>query len=268
MFLLMMNHLRDALKMWEIAISRLIAIGASGGGYNAVLAEIELIRTALGIAPYDRLTFLQGADYPLKTDKEICDYYANNKKVEFCRACKCTDVDDGYFHEKCRYILYYNKPNLLKKIWNKFERVFKIKFRDGYIHDGNEKYPVYWGSAQWSFTNECAEYVLKFHENHPVFNKWFLHAFPADELYFSTVVMNSPYRDKTLMGGPENVKKGLSNWRNLHYFEYLPGMVRVFSIDDKDELMGRRELYFRKVNTVLSGPLLDFLDDVNNSRIK
>ena len=233
------------------------------GGINAVRAELKLIKMALEKGDYNRLVFLQGADYPLKSNREIIDFFKTNSSVEFIRACCVTDEADTYFYDKCRYYLFYNNKNFIKKIFNKITRCFHIKLRDGYIRDGKEKYRVFWGSAQWALTGNCAKYILDFYENHLQFNKWFYHAFPADELYIQTVVMNSPYRDKTLYRGPESPKRGLSNWRNLHYFEYLPGKIRIFTDKDFEYLHTRSELYIRKVNSNDSSRLIEMFDKCN-----
>lgn len=120
---------------------------------------------------------------------------------------------------------------------------------------------VYWGSAQWALTYNCSKYIVDFYKNHPHFNKWFKSSFPSDELYFPTVVMNSPYRSNTTYHGPEPEKKGLCNWRNLHYFEY-PKYIRVFTKEDFQFLKKLKELYIRKVNTECSSGLLDLIDSL------
>lgn len=233
------------------------------GGWNAVIAEMKLLELTLNSGSYDRIVFLQGADYPLKTDSEIFNFFLKNKNTEFVRACCCTGVDHSYFHEKCRYILFYNKKSILYKIVNKITRLLRLKLRDGWIHEDDKKYQVYWGSAQWAITNKCAEYILDFYKNHTIFNKWFLRAFPSDELYVPTVVMNSKFTNSTTTGGPEPSKPGLTNWRNLHYFEYLPSFIKVFTERDFIDLSSKKELYLRKVNSYKSGRLLDMLDENN-----
>lgn len=40
-------------------------------GADVIKAEIELLRTAMQSQNYDRLVLLQGADYPLRSGKEI-----------------------------------------------------------------------------------------------------------------------------------------------------------------------------------------------------
>ena len=238
-------------------------IHCSWGGWNAVVAEMNLIEKALECNKYDRLVFLQGADYLLKADDEIVDFFKQNEQVEFVRACCCTSENDPYFWDKCRYYLFYNNKNLLKRIANKLVRLFRLKIRDGYIYESGKKYEVYWGSAQWAITSECATHVLDFYKKHNQFNRWFLHAFPADELYVPTVVMNSKFRELTTAHGPEKAIKGLTNWRNLHYFEYLPGSIKIFKSEDYLFLKSRKELYIRKVNSADSKDLLDLLDEDN-----
>lgn len=67
----------------------------------------------------------------------------------------------------------------------------------------------------------------------------------------------------TTTGGPEPPKPVLTNWRNLHYFEYLPGHIKVFTEKDFASLNNRQELYVRKVDSCKSGRLLDLLDENN-----
>ena len=238
-------------------------VHCSWGGWNAVVAEMKLLELALNSGSYDRIVFLQGADYPLKTDIEIYNFFLKYKNTEFVRACCCTGVNHPAFYNKCRYILFYNKKNIFYKIANKLTRLFKLKLRDGWIHEDDKKYMVYWGSAQWAITSKCAEYILFFYKNHTIFNKWFLRAFPSDELYVPTVVMNSKFINFTTTGGAEPPNPGLPHWRNLHYFEYLPGHIKVFTEKDFASLSNRQELYVRKVDSCESGRLLDLLDRNN-----
>ena len=232
------------------------------GGINAMEAEIALLRLALQTGPYDRLTFLQGADYPLKPDSALVQFYESHQGIEFCRACCATDAEDPYFQGMCRTILFFNHRTLPKKLWNRFALASRMKLRDGYVHSGGRKYPVYRGSAQWSITGDCARYIVGFHDANPEFNRWFRYAFPVDELYFSTVIHNSPFGERTLFGGAEPPKTELVNWRNLHWFEYQNGRIRVYTAEDAAYLQSRDALYVRKVNTAASGALLDLLDSL------
>lgn len=186
------------------------------GSWVAVSAEIAMIEAALAAGTYDRFVFLQGNDYPIKSNHFIQSFFDEHKAINFLRACRCTDSKNKYFYGRCRHYVFPNKRNILKKIADRITRKLDIKLRDGWIYDSGERYPVYWGSAQWAITQDFAQYVVNFYKNHNDFNSWFYNAFPADEMYFAMVIMNSKFADTTLVGGPEPEKPGLTNWRNLH----------------------------------------------------
>lgn len=229
------------------------------GGWNAVAATVALLEAAVSTADYTRIVFLQGLDYPIKPAGEIERFFAAHPDTEFLRACDVTASDDPYFKEMCRVVFFRNREDIFHKLLEKAMQHGHIYLRSGLIPLGEEKVHAYWGSAQWAITGACARYIVDFYQSHPEFNRWFQNAFPTDEMYFATVVMNSPFREKTTAGGPEPARPGLVNWRNLHYFEY-PGSIRVYTKEDLDLILGLKELYIRKVNTASSTPLLDELD--------
>lgn len=100
-------------------------------GGNAVEAEIALLEFAQKNKRYERFVFLQGADYPIKSNQYIQQFYEKNINVEYIRACNCTLSDDPYFYEKCRYYLYPNHRNLIKKVHDRVIRYFRICLKNG-----------------------------------------------------------------------------------------------------------------------------------------
>ena len=236
------------------------------GGWNAVTATVNLLRAALAAGGYDRIVFLQGADYPIKTAQEIQAFFASHRETEFIRACDVTASADPYFKEMCRVVFFRNHEDIVHKVLEKLMQHGRIYLRNGSVPlDSGGSVHAYWGSAQWAITGKCAEYIVNFYDTHPEFDRWFYHAFPTDEMYFATVVMNSPFREKTTTHGPEPAQKGLVNWRNLHYFEY-PGSIRVYGGQDYDFVHSLPELYIRKVNTEKSTELLNRLDALENEQ--
>lgn len=234
---------------------------AKWGGWNAVLAEIELMQCALNSHNnYDRFILLQGADYPIKTDDEIVDFFDRHVNIEFVRACNVSISSDPYFYGKCRYYLYPNAPKAIGVICERITKKFDIKLRDGYIYLMGRKVPVFYGCAQWAITRSCAEHIIRVYTNDHKFNRWFYHAACPDELYFHTIIMNSSFSEKTTKNGPEEEKRGLVNWRNLHYFEY-PQKVKWLDEEDFDTILSCDSLYIRKVSSSKSSRLLDMIDE-------
>lgn len=224
-----------------------------------------MLRFALSKQDYDRIIFLQGSDYPIKSPQHILSFFLENLRVEFIRGCSISRSNNRFLYDKCRYYMYPNKRNLYTRFVQKVTLKFDIKIRDGFIHENGNKYEVYWGSAQWAITGECARYIVQWYDNHKLFNKWFLHAYTADETYFVTVIMNSPFREKTSHCGPEPEARPLNNWRNLTYFDYDHDkhLCKIMKEEDYPEIVHLNELYVRKVNTVESKTLLELIDRNN-----
>ncbi len=235
--------------------------------YNVINATIELLSSALNTNYYERLVFLQGADYPFRTDAEIIRYFEENREVEFIRGCKCSDSEIPYFHKK-QYGRYITEHTRVLGWFNQtidyiFEKNPKAKPFLGYAKTVNQKYDIYWGSAQFAITGELAKYFVDFHKKHFFFNLQFRFRFPVDELYFTTIFYGSPFSGKNKCG-VDKCEAALVSHRNLHYFEY-PRQIRIWKEDDYEYLINHvtDELYIRKVDSEQSVKLLDKLDSQN-----
>ena len=242
------------------------------GGFQAVLATLELLRAALDSGrSYDRYVILQNLDYPIKSNVEILNFFENHQDLEFIRGCKIARTKDWHFAEKYKIVHHYDGDDHLrdgKKLRRilhnsiKYVRSIPNLLFDGIIRETDGAYPIYYGAAQWSVTDACARYMLKFSESHDAFNQRMQKVKFPDEMYFQTIVHNSPFCTKCV-GHPEPVKRWLVNWRNLHYFEY-PKEVITFTEKDFHKLMEREELFCRKVGSGISDRLLDQIDEATN----
>ena len=238
------------------------------GGYNAIYACYELLRTALGSdRNYDYFVMMQNLDYPIKSNSEIKAFFEENRGKEFIRGCPIAGTKDWEFARK--YKLYYMKDNPYGKASNKNPKKLFITlisavmslttyFFDGTIKERDGDYDIYYGCAQWAVTRKCAEYLDNFEKTHPLFNKRMkIMQFP-DEEYFHTVVHNSVFK-KHCIKYDEKEARWLVNWRNLTYFEF-PKEVSVLNEKDYDKLIQQPDLFCRKVRSGESDGLLDRLD--------
>ena len=75
------------------------------GGYSSIEATIELFRTALSTGYFDCFVILQGLEYPIKTNREIHEFFEVNKDKEFIRAQNITDCNNK--REIHKYYLYW-----------------------------------------------------------------------------------------------------------------------------------------------------------------
>lgn len=229
------------------------------GGYSSVEATMRLIKCAFNNKLYERYVLLQGLDYPLWSMDEIEKNFSVNNKVEYIRACNVSISKDKYFYEKVRCYWLYDNINIFKKVINKLNRTFSIKIRKGYIELNGKRNDIYWGSAQWALTGDAIKYIMDFYKNNKKFNDYFKRVFPADETYFNTIIFNSSFRNNVTNGGEEIEKRGLVNWRNLHYFEYGK-CIRIFNNNDLEEVLKLKDMFIRKVTSKDSSILLDNID--------
>jgi hypothetical protein len=235
------------------------------GGYNSIVATMKTIQLALECGIYDRFVLLQGQDYPLVSPIEIHNFFESHRNQEFCHARKISLNDKHKSYMKiCGFWLQdYKKDNKLMRLMHLFFsrlNILGIPYRKPYFKCSNgEKWPIYKGWAQWSLTKECVEYIVTQYNTLPAFNNYIRFRFPPDELYFHTLIYNSPFKenvsDKIIYG-----RNGKPTLLNLTYFEY-PDAVTIFTeAKEYDWLKNIGTLFVRKVNSN-SGLLLDRIDE-------
>lgn len=240
------------------------------GGYHAILATYALLEKALeSPKQYDYFIVLQNLDYPIKSNRYIEEFLQANAGTEYIRGCPIAKTKDWHYAEKYKiynsrdkefYLHKHSKP--VKLLWdgiNAVKSISTIGF-NGVHRENGESISLYYGTAQWAVTRECAEYMIAFKQKHPKFDKRMQHIKFPDEEYFHTIVHNSPFKEKCVKYD-EPEKRWLVNWRNLHYFEFPREGVVTFTEKDYEKLMGLEELFCRKVRTGVSDRLLDAIDE-------
>lgn len=239
------------------------------GGYNAIEATLELIRSALASPKdYDYYVLLQNLDYPIKSNQEIYSFFEDNNGKEFIRGCNIARIKDWHYAKK--YRIYNNRDNdfyiknnskrkkLLHNCWLGMRSITTIFF-PGVIKENDEFLNIHYGAAQWAVTKECAKYFIHFEKTHPKFNERMRHIQFPDEEYFQTIVHNSNFKTHCIKYD-EPVQRWLVNWRNLHYFEY-PKEITVFEEKDFERIMAQKNvLFIRKVRSRISDKLMDRID--------
>ncbi len=232
------------------------------GGFNSIVATVNLMRTALNHGEYSRFVLLQGQDYPLFSPKEIHAFFDNND-IEYCRAKDITISKDkkdymkwaGYWLMDGYYKNFFAKG--IRFIISKINRL-GIKYRPGTFYSNGEKWHIFKGWAQFALTDTCVQHIISVYNNNKKFNRFMKHRFPPDEIYFHTIIHNSHFKEKVC----DNViirRNGEKTLLNLTYFEY-PVYVTVFTEPtDYKWLKNTGCLFVRKVNNT-SEALLNEID--------
>lgn len=239
------------------------------GGYSSIEATITLMKAALERDVFDRFVILQGLDYPIKSNKEIEEFFIENKKIEFILAQNISIRSDSRSIHKYRLYHYLDNPNsIAAKVTEKLKTYFLKKdfiphFKPNWVCDiyGNKMH-IYQGCAQIALTRNAVKYIVEFNKKNNKFNKYFKTMFAVDESYFHTIIYNSEFKENA-SGIIEKEFPRLVDFKNLTYFEYPGDTVCITvlkDIKDYNKLKESGYLFFRKA-TEESYRLLDYIDE-------
>ena len=243
------------------------------GGYSAIEATIGLMKAALSYGPFDRFVLLQGLEYPIKSNREIEEFFESHSTTEFIKAQNISTAKDYKSVHKYRLYYYLDRLNRLPyKLLEYGNRILVRShvipyFKRNYVRDcqGN-KMEIYQGCAQFGLTDKAVRYIVDFHDRNPKFNRYFESVYAADEAYFHTIIYNSPFVKYTVDGKAVS-RQRLEDFENLTYFEY-PVYVTLFKEKkDWEKLKESGFLYFRKASSE-SKELLDFIDEEHGKEME
>ena len=190
------------------------------GDVSLVIATLFLIKEAVK-NNYDRYVFISGQDIPLKTNKEIIDFFDLNKDKEFTSFINIR-YDKGFYNEMDFRLNAYNFGKLYRKLLGKKLRELISKFPP--IKRTTPE-NIYYGSQWWNLTNNAVKYILDYTEKNPQFLKRFNYTWGSDEFYFQSILLNSEFKDNCVNdclrylvwdgGAPFNLKmKDYDNIKN------------------------------------------------------
>ena len=220
------------------------------GGSSMIQAIFSMLRSAKEHGPYDYYHYMQGADFPIRSVKEIEDFYREHAGKEFIHFNPKVYSEGKYklnYHHFFVNNQYYRNCKLLHYLSHGIamieRRLWKGKFPDR---------EFYAGSALWSITDDFCEYLL----NHPSFEEQSKHALCSDEALFQTLIMESPFKD--------NIYRFEEDGGNLYYIDWkrrVGNSPHTFTIDDYETLIHLPEYYLfaRKITDAESMPLIERL---------
>jgi hypothetical protein len=213
------------------------------GEFSQVEATLCLLREALSSpVQYGYFCFLQGSDYPLRSASYIAQFLEAHQGCEFINLRRMPAP--GYPLTKINTIRYpSDKPvrRFLMRVLGKFslsERDYR-KFLPGL--------EAYAGQAYWTLSRGACEWVMDFVNLNPHVEKYFRYAFTSDEMFFHTVLGNSPFRP--------NVRKSLMfvdpDWSVTGETRHQIGNehIKFFELQDKiwvDDEWGSGEVLFAR----------------------
>jgi hypothetical protein len=231
-------------------------------GYSQVQATLEMLKYAVRETTdqCSHYVLLSGADYPLTSNSKIADFFEANIGRQFIRRFIVTESGDArqvqrlrgrHFRELANRFSWKRKPLFA------LEQLLRL-----WPRQMPDRLTIALGSQWFALTRNCVIHCLKEAEENADYRNFFKSTFAPDEMFFHTIVENSPFRleatpsepyvDITKIGGP-------FHYGNIHFLvPDVPIKSRekaAYIVKNKGE-----KLFTRKLSTEASLEALDEFD--------
>ena len=231
----------------------------SWGGFSIVRATVKLITAALEENNhYSHLVLLSGLDYPIKPASKICDFLQSHADTQFIRffdVAQCPEIHlKSTIHYHFRENLY-NSSRLVyvDKAIRKVMTALASPFKKAPLHNITHCF----GSQWWAITLDCARYIMEYIGRHADLVRFYQSAHAPDELFFHTIVANSPFVSQT-RGIEPYPGPGTYKLANLHFI--TKDLKKVFTEKDFSDLAQSKKYFVRKITSGQSLNLIKCID--------
>lgn len=208
----------------------------SFGGVNATLKAMQQYKNR----DYEYFVNLSGECYPVKPAHVIKKTF-DNQTLAFMEAFKLPTSLWG--------------KGGMERLWYKYY-FFSIGKHSKFIRIPrlSKKIPCdlkpYGGSAFFCLPKPQVNYVLEFLDQNPAVKKYFERAGLIDEIFFQTILKNSPFRSQ--ING--------DNKRYIDWNKSEDGHPRFLTSADVEDLINSDKLFARKISSTIDKDILDIID--------
>lgn len=205
------------------------------GGFGMVRATLgmfdHVVRHEL---PVDHVVLVSGQDYPLRPAEEIERFLGTDLSRSFMSARPVLDVwPDGHWRIEMWHLVSYQNLHLTVP-WER-------RVPGGLV--------PYGGEAWICLSLAAVRHVVEFARANPRFVRFFEHVLHPDEIFFQTILMNSPLRETVVDD-------------HLRYIDWSPDPgPATLGVSDLDRLVRSRRLFARKFDVTVDETILDQLDE-------
>lgn len=210
-------------------------IDVQWGDFTQIECELRLLEASIE-KRYQYYHLMSGVDLPLKSQREIHEFFDNHEGTEFIHF-DAPKIDDLSYKRVSKYIyIQKRKKNLLEKIIYKITMMLQVG-----VDRGRKNHLIYQKGANWfSITYNLAKYVVN---NRALIEKLFRHTLCADEVFLQTLVENSDFKNAISKENYVNDYQTI-----MYYIDWKRGKPYEFTEADYDELINSNMLFARKFN--------------------
>ena len=218
------------------------------GGKSFIDVLLLLAKEALKDKNIKYIHTSSEADLPLQSPKYIKEFFIKNEGKQFLDIFSLPD-DRWPNGGLDRFNLYnfYDQFNAKTKIGFKIiMSLLKIQNIIGINRNITKNSPPLYGGSTWlSLSYSCMKYAVNYADENPKFMKSLENTFAAEEIYFQTVLMQSPFQNDLVND-------------NLFYidWEFRNGNSPAnLDISDLEKLKASEKLFARKIQAPISDNL-------------
>lgn len=217
---------------------------ASFGIVDATLSAMKFYETV----DYDYFVNLTGECYPVKSRRQIQQTFEKNN-VAFLTYWKLPY--NGWYQGGMNRVNY--RYFSIPKREYPYVRLLKIPRLRKKLPCNME---FYGGWSLMCLPKDIVSYVVSFTDNNPKFKSFFKRVHAPSEMYFQTILLNSPFVDRIVND-------------NKRYIDFIDAHPRIITIKDFEMLKQGDYLFGRKFSPKVDKEIMDRIDKeimgVNNS---
>ena len=221
------------------------------GTNNQVNCPLLLLECAVNNNHYAYYHLISGVDLPLKSQKEIHEFFNKNKGKEFVHFY----IHDVIKDQRLDRVKYYHlfggnlrsRSKLIKfiskKLYYNFLKIQRL------LRVNRIKNKEYMFGANWfSITDELARYIVS---NKKKIEKEYKYTSCADELYLQTLIMNTKFYDNLYLKKNDDYKAC------MRCIDWTRGEPYTFRKEDFNMLMDSGMFFARKFSSSVDKKIID-----------
>lgn len=231
-------------------------IAVHWGSYSMIRCELLLLRLATQ-TPHSYYHLLSGDDLPLKSAREIYEFFENTDKqyVQFCEPELPRRHYDWVYYSHVSRERFRTGKGILKPLnaWYRFADKTGVRVQKLLGLKKEKKYfPKVQKGFQWfSITEDFAKYILSMERE---IEEDFGYTYIPDETVIPTVLLNSPFlKDQA---APEKYN---SPEQIMRFIDWNRGGPYTFTIEDLDLLKNSGCMFARKFSSAKDSEIIDAL---------
>lgn len=210
---------------------------------------------------FDYVILLTGQDYPIKSNFEIHQILQKNLGVSFIDYSPLPiknwsgnggldRINYWHFFWKGKRLAFPKRDQFkmhgVNRLWN--EIVSRIPNR----HQFPQEFQLFGGGSYWCLSKESIQYIYQFVQHQKEFVDFFKFVFVPDEIFFHTILLNSPLKEKMIN-------------KDLRYVDWTrpkPPYPAILGKHNYDELISSEALFARKFDITVDADVLSMIDAV------